>query len=111
MMLMTFEPDGVTRETRRATSRPGLSQPGGLIAAASEVISCERSPTSAADSDSTCDRIGVFLDLVPPLGTICLRDYLRIDGGFGGASCLTDPQDQILANPAIPYRLAFRWQQ
>ena len=36
---------------------PGFSQPGGLIAAASEVISCERSPTSAADNDSTRDRI------------------------------------------------------
>ena len=39
--------------------KPGFSQPGGLIAAASEVISCERSPTSTADRIQPAVRGGV----------------------------------------------------
>jgi hypothetical protein len=38
---------------------PGSLSESSLIAAANEVISCERSPTSAADTNSTRARIGV----------------------------------------------------
>ena len=43
----------MTRETRRATMQAGSLLAWGLLTAAGEVISCERSPTSAADSNST----------------------------------------------------------